>query len=432
MQARYLRLDCVQTASESLVSIEIVQRVPVKVIGLLGATQDVGRTLAEQFARQFLWQDFGHLGDWQNPVPTSVISARRNWEIVVLPTVLSNDVYLIARKAPRGEDNCLPPNHFAARLVDKSLHPTAISVKGRVLLVRGRLDSSCSSTIFESYSVEDFQVDFKFAKPDFSDVALKLPSDSGPLCTQSSVTFLPLRTSGSMVDCTYVRLSCRMHTGSQHWSVEIQPIKRAELVSLHSPKTFRDMRHQLARSLLWHDFGHDSDWLDPASSSSISSKYGWEVGLLATTLGDSICMMARKPPKGDERCLPFNHFAKNVLHEKHRQQVRWIMGNVLFVKTSQKTVDMQDISESECSLQPLSVEEFLVAYNALHLRLLDTLTLTILDNSVLEPKSSIDGGQENGDRAGAFVIPTVSASSPGTLGLDGWEVISQAEVADDA
>jgi len=354
-----------------------------------------------------------------------------------LPTVLSRDVYLVARKAPIGDENCLHPNHFAKRL----LHPAAGSVNGRVLLIRSSSDLSVANSdcMFDSYSAENFQADLKSAKPDLSNVSFRFPNDATPDCVQSSVTFLPLKVLGSIIGSTYVRLSCRIHVGVQHWSVEVQPLKRSALVSLHSPKSFRDMRKQLARNLTWNDFGHDSDWQNPSSSSPISAKFGWEVGLLATTLGDDICMLARKPPNGDERCLPFNHFAFKVLHEKHLagRRITYIMGNVLFVKADQRTVDMVT-SAPICSLQPLGIEEFSAAYNALCEKdpgLLNRLTLTMLENPVLESVSpetiKADSGRQNdSETVGAFV--TATTSSPGNHGLDDWEVIFQAEVDDSA
>jgi len=198
------------------------------------------------------------------------------------------------------------------------------------------------------------------------------------------------------------------------------------------------MRQQLARGLLWHDFGHDSDWGNPSSKSPISTKYGWEVGLLETVLGDDICVLARKPPRGEEGCIPYNYFATRVMHDKHKPMIRFVNGSVLICRVDKDVTLANQLSSPRSTLtfQSFDVPDFCAAYDKLSADVRAGMSLTTKgadSRNAWHPEESVRSTDSDGmvllGGRGEFVetLVTPMGLTAAQADLDGWEWVDDAE-----
>lgn len=438
--AHYLRLDCTSSEKHWLVHIETLRREALTPIATQG--EEGGRSLASQL----LWQDFGHHGDWQYPAASAAINSKAGWEVGILQTALADDVYMLVRKAPKGDECCLPANHFGACLIrDKSL-PSVHCVFGRVVLVKvdGAQSDGRDGFCFQSYTAEQFVADMQhLGKEIVADVSFNFDGDGRVDRIPGSLRWCT--SSQERHEATYVRLTCTRGAGSQ-LDVFVEPCRRAAPIEIVTPCSFKEMRQQLARGMFWHDFGHDSDWRHPYSKSHISTKFGWEVGLLETKLGDDICMLARKPPSNEQMCIPFNPFAMKIMHDRQRPYIQFVNGSVLLVRADRDLSSAQS-ERGTYTFRSLDVADFCDAFQKLGagVRAGVELTTRIPSPPMLgrSPPEDIKIGPKPEDikilpfqdrtEAGGYQLPMESTAAHGVGALlDGWEWVASAEVTDSA
>jgi hypothetical protein len=420
------------------VSVETLERTviePIKSAKHFDAVQALGR--------QLMWQDFGHRGDWQSPAPLSAISSKSGWEVGILRTLLADDVCMLARKAPQGDEFCLEANHFGTCLLHEEDRPLVRAVSGRVLLVKIEEDESLDegglhSKSFLSYAIADFASHLKNVdKEVLAGVCFRFPCYEKvefipgilPLCSLEPVIH----------EATYVRLSCTRSANG--WILLVEPYKRASQIAINTPCSFRDMRQQLAEKMLWCDFGHDSDWRNPSSRSKICAKSGWEVGLLETKLGSDICMLARKPAGGEERLIPFNHFATQLMHDSHRPMIRFVNGCVLLARAGKDlaAINHRDSERGSFAFQSLHVDEFCDAYHSLSSEMRFGISLLTpghddtshADDSATSVDSHAMGQSSDSIKlVGGETFVTPMFSTAAQADLDGWEWVDAANVVD--
>jgi len=341
----------------------------------------------------------------------------------LIPTILANNVFMIARKAPKEQRLCLPANHCAIALAlhnDKDAQPVP-RVCGRVLLAKVdmpqglRSEMSDSFFSFHSYSLHEFGnhllsvkdshlVNFDFVVAQHAALRDEIP----PV-----LELAPEVSRGNAI--TYLRVMCDELTNNTY-SVTLETFTRTSCLYLDLPCSYRSVRSQLAGFLYWRDFGLDSDWKEPSGNTPICSREGWEVGLLDTLLGDDIIMLARKPRRGDDKCLRMNHFATQVLHPKHHSYVYFVNGCIILAKASRSfdSAKRWTASRSKYIMQSLEIGEFCAAFEKLPMGLRSTYSLVLPNTEVL-----VDG----------FVAPKMCAAMPSESEGDEWELVDQVDAA---
>lgn len=375
----------------------------------------------------------------------------------MLQTVLADDVYMVARKLPMGaEGRGLPTNHFlpanlfGSRLLHAKYDDPARDICGRVLLVRlsdAQSELAVGSILhsFQSYTAEEFAADVQRVSKDWgsqdfvSDMSFKFPCDKivGSIPGSHALWLPPAETP----EAVYVRMTCGGKDSDGKLHVAVEQYRRLAAVNFAGSCRYEQIRQQLARDMTWQDFGHESDWSDPSSKSHISAREGWEVGLLETTLGHGICMLARKPPGPQWWCIPPNKLAEDLMHPKHKQFVKYVHGSVLLV-TAEDDLTQASLSGGAYKLGSLELAAFHAAYDKLSAEVRAGIILTTIGAdgqelspaqlSTQEPDSCSDfealvQAEGDGNMAETIVTPVMSAmAAPDEL--DGWELVSGVEL----